>query len=80
MRCFRVMIGLVCLVGLLGCDEFDPTLPVRDAVGAPAPWGAVTAFLNADSDKVEARAHHREGHGGGGGTGRRPCRFRCGGR
>ncbi len=62
MRCFRLMIGLVCLAGLLGCDEFDPTLAVREAVAAPAPWAAVTPFLNADSDKAEYRAHHREGH------------------
>ncbi len=82
MRCFRLMIGLVCLAGLLGCDEFDPTLAVREAVGGAAPWAAVTAFLNADSDKAEyseqLRAHHREGHEGGGNAGfRRPCR-RCG--
>ncbi len=74
MRCFRVVIGLVCLAGLLGCDQFDPTLPVREAVAAPAPWGAVTAFFNADSDKAESRAHHREGHERGGGRGRCPRR------
>ncbi len=66
MRCFRLMIGLVCMAGLLGCDEFDPTLAVREAVAAPAPWGAVTPFLNADSDKVEARAHHSGRHHRGG--------------
>ena len=55
MRCFRLMIGLVCLAGLLGCDQFDPTLAVREAVAAPAPWAAVTPFLNADSDKAEYR-------------------------
>ena len=71
MRCFTVMVGLVCLAGLLGCDEFDPTLPVHEAVAEAAPWGAVTAFLNADSDKAEARAHHRAWHTWGG---------RCGGR
>ncbi len=71
MRCFRLMIGLVCLAGLAGCDEFDPTLAVREAVAAPAPWGAVTAFLNADSDKAEYRADHRDGHTSGGGGGSR---------
>ena len=69
MRCFRLIIGLVCLAGLAGCDQFDPTLPVGEAVGAPAPWGAVTPSLNADSDKAEyleqLSAHHREGHDGG---------------
>ncbi len=79
MRSVKLVIGLVCLAGLLGCDEFDPTLAVRDAVGGAAPWAAVTPFLNADSDKAEARAHHRDGHtiGGGRGSGRgrgRPCR------
>ena len=71
MRRFRLMIGLVCLAGLLGCDQLDPTLAVREAVGGSAPWGAVTAFLNADSDKAESREHHREGHEGG------PSRDRC---
>ncbi len=82
MRGFRLMIGLVCLSGLAGCDKFDPTQPASEAVGAPAPWGAVTPSLNADSDKAEyseqLRAHHREWHEGGGNAGfRRPCR-RCG--
>ena len=77
MRRMRVMIGLVCLAGLLGCDEFDPTLAVREAVAAPAPWAAVTAYFNADSDKAESRAHHREGHDPVGRGARRPCRLRC---
>ncbi len=78
MRRLRLTIGLVCLAGLLGCDEFDPTLPVREAVAAPAPWGAVTAFLNADLDKaeysVQLSAHHKDGHGGG--HNKVQCRFR----
>ncbi len=62
----------------------DDEVAVRDAVGGAAPWGAVTAYFNADSDKAEymeqLRAHHREGHDRGGNGGRRrPCR-RCGGR
>ncbi len=82
MRSVRLILALGALTGLAGCDQFDPTLPVREAVGAPAPWGAVTPSLNADSDKAEyseqLRAHHREGHEGGGNAGfRRPCR-RCG--
>ena len=66
MRRMNVMIGLVCLAGLLGCDQFDPTPAVREAVGAPAPWSAVTALLNADSDKADARAHHSGRHDRGG--------------
>lgn len=84
MKHSRLMIGLLCLAGLVGCEELDPTLTVRDAVGGAASWGAVTAYLNADSDKAEysaqLSAHHRDGHEGGGNGGfRRPCR-RCGGR
>ncbi len=80
MRRLRLTISLVCLAGLLGCDEFDPTLSVREAVGAPAPWGAVTPSLNADSDKAEyseqLRAHHRAGHDGGP-SGRIRCPRHC---
>ncbi len=71
MRCFRLMIGLVCLAGLVGCEELDSTLGVRNAVGGAAPWAAVTAYFNADWDKAEygaqLSAHHRDGHDGGGG-------------
>jgi len=66
MRRLRLTIGFACLAGLAGCDQFDPTLPVREAVAAPAPWAAVTAYFNADSDKVEARAHHNGWHDRGG--------------
>ena len=66
MRRMKMMIGLVCLAGLLGCDEFGPTMAVRDAAGGAAPWAAVTAYFNADSDKAESRAHHSGRHDRGG--------------
>ena len=69
MRSVKLVIGLVCMAGLLGCDEFGPTPAVREAVGGTAPWGAATAYLNADSDKAESMAHHREGHNRGVGRG-----------
>lgn len=69
MRCFRLMIGLVCLAGLAGCEELGSTLGVRNAVGG----AAVTAYFNADWDKAEygaqLSAHHRDGHDGGPGGG-----------
>ncbi len=78
MRRLRLTIGFACLAGLAGCDQFDPTLPVRDAVGGAAPWSAVTAFLSADSDKAQSRADHREGHERGVGRGGcPPGRPRC---
>ena len=35
MRCSRWMIGLVCLTGLVGCDQFDQGLTGLEAVTAP---------------------------------------------
>ncbi len=70
MKSSRLMIGLLCLAGLAGCEELDLTLGVRNAVGGDAPLTAVTAYFNADSDKAEysaqLSAHHRDGHDGGG--------------
>ncbi len=81
MRCSRLMIGLVCLAGLAGCEELDSTLGVRNAVGGAAPWAAVTAYFNADSDKAEysaqLSAHHRDGHDGGPGGGQGGGPQRC---
>ena len=77
MRRLRLTIGFACLAGLAGCDQLDPTLPVREAVGGAAPWASVTAYFNADSDKAESRAHHAQWHDEGGrcGGGRNPrCR------
>ncbi len=79
MRRLRLTIGFACLAGLAGCDKFDLTLPIGDAARTAAPWAAVTAYFNADSVKAEVRAHHRDGHGGGGrrcvpGRTRPPCR------
>ncbi len=79
MKRARLMIGLLCLAGLVGCEELDQIATLRNI--APSVLTSAAPALGLDADKTEygaqLSAHHRDGHdggpGGGGGGGPSGC-------